>query len=141
VNAHSLNRGVPRSLCRRSTLMRGRPPRRPPPWCLRSQQRKPGIPGVPLAAPGQPSAGRSAGKMSEARLHALGTAVRSRFGDQVWTVAELSLHGMVEPGETRALGRALGGVHGADGLIAGALLVRHGATRDGGLWQLKDPRW
>lgn len=138
---HSLNRGVSRSLCRRSTLMRGRPLRSPPPWCLRSQQRKPGIPGVPLGSGGQPSVGHSASKMSEARLHALGTAVKNRLGDQVWTVADLSRAGLVEPGETRALGRALGGVHGAAGLIAGALLVRHGATRDGRLWQLKDPRW
>jgi hypothetical protein len=76
-----------------------------------------------------------------ARLHALGTAVMDRFGDQVWTVADLARLGLVEPDETRALGHALGGVHGADGLIAGALLVRHKATRDGRLWQLKDPRW
>jgi hypothetical protein len=114
---------------------------RPPPWCLRSQQRKPGIPRVALAHAGQPSAVRSAGKMSDARLHALGTAVMDRFGDQVWTVADLARLGLVEPDETRALGHALGGVHGADGLIAGALLVRHKATRDGRLWQLKDPRW
>jgi hypothetical protein len=141
VNIHSLKGGVSRSLYRRSTLMRGRPLRRPPPWCLRSQQRKTGIPGVPLASGGQPSLGHSASKMSGARLHALGAAVRSRYGDQVWTVAELSLHGLVEPGETRALGRALGRVHGADGLIAGGQLVRHETTREGRLWQLKDPRW
>lgn len=61
--------------------------------------------------------------------------VRARYGEAVWTVADLAADRIVEPGEARRLGRLLARNAGAtvDDLVLHAV----GADREGRMWVLR----